>query len=118
MTVKEAMTTVFENRDEFPLGWDTSLQKVYTKSGKVLYEKRQKWVFVLTIKTPYNHEGDTVTIFRDKAKAKDAMEEDIRETFAVGNPRFDPDDLVREDDEHAHLGDEIDWSIESMELIA
>ncbi len=73
---------------------------------------------VLTIKTPYNHESDTVTVYREKAKAKEEMEADIRDTLCGVNPRFDPEDLVREDDEHARLGDEIDWSIEVMELIA
>ncbi len=117
MTVKEAMTKVSEEREAFPLGWNTDLKEVYAKSGKALYEKKQKWVYVLTIKTPYNHEADTVTIYRDKAKAKDAMEADIRDTLATG--RFDPDDLVRdEENDNAHIGEDIDWTVEMMELIA
>jgi hypothetical protein len=117
MTVKEVMTKVCEERETFPNGWNTDIKEVYAKSGRNLFEKKQKWVYLLTIKTPYNHEADTLTLFRDKAKAKAAMEEDIRDTLATG--RFDPDDLVRDEvGDNAHIGEDIDWTVEVIELVA
>lgn len=116
MTVKEAMTKVSEERETFPDGWSTDLKEVYAKSGKALYEKKQKWVWMLTVGTSYNGEGDTVTLWRDKAKALAAMEDDIRETLAHLGAAADG--LVRDGDEHAHLDNRAEWSVAEAELHA
>ena len=49
MTIKEAMMRALDNAADFPLGWNTELKDVFAKSGKELYERRQKHVWVLRI---------------------------------------------------------------------
>ena len=49
MTVKEAMTKVSEEREAFPLGWNTELKEVYAKCGKALYERKQKTVYLMRV---------------------------------------------------------------------
>ena len=68
--------------------------------------------------TKYNGEADTVTVYRDRAKALAAMEDDIRETLAGESPRFDRADLVNDGAGEAHIGDEIYWYVEPVELVA
>lgn len=118
MTVKEAMTKVSEDRETFPMGWNTEMKEVYAKSGKALYERKQKTVYLLQIRTPYNDEADTVTVYRDRAKALAAMEDDIRDTLNGESPHFDRADLVNDGAGEAHIGDEIFWYVQPVELIA
>ena len=56
MTIKEAMMRALDNATDFPLGWNTELAEVFRKSGKELYERRQKLVWVLRIVSAYSDE--------------------------------------------------------------
>jgi len=116
MTVKEAMTKVCEERETFPNGWNTELKEVYEKSGKALYERKQKRVWMLTISTPYNGEGDTITLWRDPAKARAAMEADIRDTAVFFG--VEADAVTRDDEAHAHLEKKVEWAITEEDLNA
>ena len=118
MTVKEAMTKVCDDPVAFPMGWNTEVKEVYEKSGSELYTRRQRTVFLLHIRTRYNGEADTVTVYRDRAKALAAMEDDIRDTLNGESPRFDRADLVNDGAGEAHIGDEINWWVDAVELIA
>ena len=44
------------------------------------------------------------------------MEDDIRETLASENPRFDEADFLRSGELSARIADEIFWDIEAKEL--
>jgi len=118
MTIKEAIKQVIDKPSAFPDGWNTPIKEVYAKSGKALYEKKQKTVYLLQIRTPYNGEADTVTVYRDRAKAMAAMEDDIRDTLNGESPRFDRADLVDDGAGEAHIGDSIFWYVQPIELIA
>lgn len=119
LTLKRAMEYVFDDaNDQFPNGWETSLAEIYRKTGYEHYDHKQRKVWELTIRTPYNGEAPTTVICRRLEKAKELMEEDIRETLASPSPRFDAEDLVRVSDTEVHLGDEIFWEIEKKDLIA
>ncbi len=116
MTVKEALTKALDHPADFPLGWETELKDVFRKSGKEMYERRQKHVWVLKIVSGYSEEPPKAVVCRSHAKAVELMERDICETLASENPHFDPADLVRPNDNEATLGDEIAWTIEKTEL--
>ena len=116
MTIKEAMTRALDNATDFPLGWNTELAEVFRKCGKELYERRQKLVWVLRIVSAYSDEPPKVIVCRSRAKAVELMDKDICDTLAGENPRFDPADLVRLNDDEAKLGDEIVWSIVKTDL--
>ena len=142
MTIKEAMMRALDNAADFPLGWNTELKDVFAKSGKELYERRQKHVWVLRIVSAYSDEPPQVVVCRSRERAVELMNKDICDTLAgedapvaagdqVGRmseaneprsgrksprPRFDPADLVRLDDNEAKLGDEIAWSIVKTDL--
>ena len=119
LTLKRAMEYVFDDaNDQFPNGWETPLAEIYRKTGYEHYDHKQRKVWELTIRTPYNGEAPTTVICRRLEKAKELMEEDIRETLASPSPRFDAEDLMRVSDTEAHLGDEIFWEIEKKDLIA
>ncbi len=118
MTVKEAMTKVLDDAAAFPSGWNTDLKEGFRKDGKDLYETRQKRIWVLMIQTPYSGEEPTIKVCRSSQKAKELMEEGIRETLDCRSPRFDEEDLNRENDNTVRLGDEIVWSIFRSDLIA
>jgi len=106
---------VCDDAATFPEGWNTQVAEVIRRSGGECYERRQRRVWMLTIMTPYNGEGDTITLWRDRAKAIAAMEENIRETLAIHGGE---DELVRDDDEHAHLSNRIEWAISQEDLNA
>ena len=116
MTIKEAMMRALDNAADFPLGWNTELKDVFAKSGKELYERRQKHVWVLRIVSAYSDEPPQVVVCRSRERAVELMDKDICETLAGDSPRFDPADLVRLDDNEAKLGDEIVWSIVKTDL--
>lgn len=117
MTLKEAMVRVFDNAvGTYPEGWNTKLATIIRDSGRECYERKQKRVWELMIRTPYNGEAPTTTLYRSHENAKAAMEDDIRETLASGSPRFDADDLVRTDEDNVRIGDEIFWEIERKDL--
>ena len=119
LTLKRAMEYVFDDaNDQFPSGWETPLAEVYRKVGYEHYEHKQRKVWELMIRTPYNGEAPTTIICRRLEKAKDLMEQDIHETLTGQSPRFDPEDLVRDSRLSAHIGDEIFWEIEKKDLIA
>ena len=116
MTIRTMVSEVLDNLERFPKGWGTEVKDYFKAIGKDHLEKKQKWVWKLTIRTPYNGEADAVSVYRTRAKAIAAMEEDIRETLASPSPRFDPECLVREGDASAHHGDEVFWDVERVEL--
>ncbi len=118
MTVKEAMTKVLDDAAAFPAGWNTDLKEVFRREGKDLYERRQKLIWELAIKTPYNGEDTTTVLCRSSQKAKELMEEDIRETLAAGTTGFGEGDLVREGDRNVRLGNAVEWTITRKELVA
>jgi len=116
MTVKEAMTKVSEDRETFPMGWNTDMKEVYAKSGKALYERKQKRIWMLDIATPYNGEANTITLWRDPTKARAAMEADIRETLAHFG--WEADTVTRDGEDHAHLENKVEWTITEEDLNA
>ena len=116
MTVKEAMMKVCDDRATFPEGWNTQVAEGIRRSGGECYERRQKRVWLLTIMTPYNGEGDTITLWRSRERAVAAMKEDIRESLA--HLGYAEDEVVRDDDEHAHLSNKIEWAVTQEDLNA
>lgn len=118
LTLKRAMELVFDDNIGFPQGWNTDLADIYRKEGREHYERKQRKVWELMIRTPYNGEAPTTILCRRLEKAKELMEQDIHETLTGPSPRFDPEDLVRVSDTEAHIGDEIFWEIEQKDLIA
>ena len=58
----------------------------------------------------------SLSLFRSLRSAKEAMEDDIRETLASENPRFDEADFLRSGELSARIADEIFWDIEAKEL--
>jgi hypothetical protein len=118
MTVKRAMAKVCNERETFPDGWNTDLKEVYAKSGKTLYTRRQKKVWVMFAYNEMNHEADEIKVFRTEAKAKAAMEEDIENVMGCGDPSYSPEDLVRDSENEAHLADELRWKVTYQELFA
>ena len=71
-------------------------------------------IWVLWIDTPYNGEAPTLTYWKTRERAKAAMEADIRETMADWD--LDEALVTREDDEHAHFENRIEWHIEEADL--
>ncbi len=118
MTVKKAMAKVCGNRETFPNGWETDLKEVYAKSGKALYTRRQKKVWLMFAYNENTHESDEIRVFRTEAKAKAAMEADIANVMTCGDPSYSPEDLVRDGANEAHLADELRWKVSEIELVA
>ena len=117
MTLKELIKVVANDHAAiYPRGWDTEVSEIMHNMGRTIYTRRQKRVWELMIRTPYNGEAPTTTLFRSHDSARAAMAEDIQSTLASPSPRFDPDDLVRQDEDNAHIGDEIYWEIECKDL--
>ena len=117
MTLKEAIKEVVSDRPSlYPDGWDTEIGKVLQNTVQDFCIEKPKRVWELMIRTPYNGEAPTTSLFRHYEDAKGAMEEDIQETLASENPRFCAEDLVRQDDDNARIGDEIFWEIEQKDL--
>ena len=61
-------------------------------------------------------EPPTTSAYRTVEAARAAMEEDIRETLAAKNPRFDEEDVHRIDENNVHLADETAYEIEWKDL--
>ena len=119
MTVKEAMTKVSEDRETFPMGWNTEMKEVYAKSGGELYERRQRRVWLLVSVDNDAHEPDAIAVFHTEAKAKEAMEREIADALEAGVPCTDPSDLLnRESDREVTLGEGKSWTIKPTQLIA
>ena len=117
MTLKELIKEAVNDRPAiYPRGWDTEVSDIMHNMGRIIYTRRQRRVWELMIRTPYNGETPTTTLFRSHDSAKAAMAEHIHATLASPSPRFDPDDLVRQDEDNARIGDEIFWEIEQKEL--
>ena len=117
MTLTEAIKEVVSNRPSlYPDGWDTEIGKVLQNTVEQNFTARPKRVWELMIRTPYNGEAPTTSLFVDYDDATGAMEEDIEETLASKSPRFYAEDLVRQDDDNARIGDEIFWEIEQKDL--
>ena len=112
MTVKEAMMKVCDDAATFPNGWNTTLAEVIRKAGGEYYERRQKKIWRLTIQEPEADEEYAVSEYRSLAKAKAAMEEDIRETIARLFDGIHADEhLERDGDRCAHIGSDVYWKI-------
>lgn len=117
MTLKEAIKEVVNDRPAiYPRGWDTEIAEIMRNAGRAFYTRKQKRIWELMIRTPYNGEAPTTSLFRHYEDAKGAMEEDIQESLASENPRFCAEDLVRQGDDNARIGDEIFWEIEQKDL--
>ena len=112
MTVKEAMMKVSEDLAAFPKGWNTELKEVFRRDGRDLFDRKQKKVWMLTIREPDADNDFVVSVYRTLEKAKAEMEEDIRETI---DHRYDgvaeAEVLTRDGERHAKIGDEVDWQI-------
>ena len=73
--------------------------------------------YELCIRNLYQcEEAPTTSAYRTVEAARAAMEEDIRETLAAKDPKFDEEDVKREDEDNVQLGDEIRYEIEWKDL--
>ena len=73
--------------------------------------------YELCIRNLYQcEEPPTTSAYRTIEAARAAMEEDIRETLAAKDPKFDEEDVKREDEDNVQLGDEIRYEIEWKDL--
>ena len=117
MTLTEAIKEVVSNRPSlYPDGWDTEIGKILQNTVQDFCIEKPRRVWELMIRTPYNGEAPTTSLFIDYDDAKGAMEEDIEETLASKSPRFYAEDLVRQNDANARIGDEIFWEIKQKDL--
>ena len=114
MTIRYAIHETETHPGKFPGGLDTSVEDIYAAQGEAFHNPPQAWT--LTVLSPYSGELPKVTVYRTQAGAKRAMESDIKETLDADDPTFDAEDLVRPDEEHASLGDEIHWRIECVDI--
>lgn len=105
----------------------------YSMSGGVLYRERlpraasaikrlaaaarKPIVWELLICTPLSGEPPVRLLCRTHARAKELMEEDIRETLACRSAQFAPAELVRTDADNAHYANAIRWSISRMDIV-
>lgn len=108
MTVKEAITRVCDDAAGFPKGWNTQVAEVIRRTGGLCFERRQRFVWMLRTATPHNGEGDKVTLWRRRERALAEMEDGIREALAAFGGEAE---LVRDDEEHAHLSNLVEWSV-------
>ena len=68
--------------------------------------------YELMIRNLYQSEEAPITsAYRTVEAARKAMEKDIRETLNAGDPKFDEEDVKREDENNVQLGDEIRYEI-------
>ena len=73
--------------------------------------------YELCIRNLYQcEEAPTTSAYRTIEAARRAMEEDIRETLNAKDPKFDEEDVRREDEDNVQLGDEIRYEIEWKDL--
>ena len=112
MTIKELMTAVGDDLARFPKGWNTDAKEVFKALGADHFERQQKKVWMLTIRQPDAEADYSASVYRTRAKAIAAMEEDIEATLASRQTGIHSDaELEREDDLHAKIGSEVDWEI-------
>lgn len=112
MTIKELMTAVGDDLARFPKGWNTDAKEVFKALGADHFERRQKMVWMLTIRQPDAEADFSVSVYRTRAKAVAAMEEDIEATLAARQTGIHSDaELERDGDLHAKIGSEVDWEI-------
>ena len=117
MTLKELIKEVVNDRPAiYPMGWNTDVATIMRNAGRTFYTRKQKQIWELMIRTPYNGEAPTTSLFRSLRSAKEAMEDDIRETLASESPRFDEADFLRSGELSARIADEIFWDIEAKDL--
>ena len=114
MTIRYAIRETETHPGKFPNGLDTSVEEVFAAQGEDFHNPPQAWT--LTVLSPYSGELPKVTAYRTREGAKAAMEADIKATLDADDPTFDAEDLTREDDDHASLGDEIHWRIERLDI--
>ena len=114
MTIRFAIHETETHPGKFPRGLDTPVEEIYDAQGESFHAPPAAWT--LTILSPYSGELPKVTAYRTHSGAKEAMEADIRTTLEADDPSFDAEDLTRDDDDHASLGDEIHWRIERVEV--
>ena len=74
-------------------------------------ESEGEWVWMLTDEDITELESD-ITLWRDKDKAKAAMEESIRKLTAI----WDELELERDGDDYARLEDREVWSIRKIKI--
>ena len=112
MTIKELMTAVGDDLARFPKGWNTDAKEVFKALGADHFERRQKMVWMLTIRQPDAEADFSVSVYRTRAKAVAAMEEDIEATLAARQTGIHSDaELERAGNLHAKIGSEVDWEI-------
>ena len=113
MTVKEAMMKVCDDRAAFPEGWNTQVAEVIRANGGECYERRQKKIWMLTIREDDADTDVSSTVYRTLEGAKAAMESDIRRTFDERYDNIAIESVVTRDGElHAKMdGDRVDWRI-------
>ena len=112
MTIKELMTAVGDDLARFPKGWNTDAKEVFKALGADHFERQQKKVWMLTIRQPDAEADYSVSVYRTRAKAVAAMEEDIEATLASRQTGIHSDaELERDGNLHAKIGSEVDWEI-------
>lgn len=112
MDLKMAMKRVFDDPGTFPEGWRVELAEIIRRCGGECYERKQKMVWMLTIRDDDGVETVSTSVYRTRAAAKAAMEEDIGETLANRRSGIHEDaELEREDELHAKLGGGLEWEI-------
>lgn len=113
MTVKEAMLKVCDDAATFPKGWNTQVAEVIRANGGECYERRQKKIWMLTIREDDADTDVSSTVYRTLEGAKAAMESDIRRTFDERYDNIAIESVVTRDGElHAKMdGDRVDWRI-------
>ena len=112
MTIKELMTAVGDDLARFPKGWNTDAKEVFKALGADHFERQKKKVWMLTIRQPDAEADYSVSVYRTRAKAIAAMEEDIEATLASRQTGIHSDaELERDGNLHAKIGSEVDWEI-------
>ena len=111
-TIREMVSEVLDNLERFPQGWGTTVKDYFKAKGKDCFERQQKKVWMLTIRQPDAEADYAVSVYRTRAKAIAAMEEDIEATLAARQTGIHSDaELERDGDLHAKIGSEVDWEI-------
>ena len=111
MTIKDLMTAVSDRLDEFPKGWNTEAKDAFKALGREHYERRQKRIWILTIREAEADEDLVVSAHRSFAGAKKAMEEDIEDTLSHRQRMEEDCGLVRAGECSAKIGTAVSWEI-------
>ena len=96
-TIREMVSEVLDNLERFPKGWGTTVKDYFKAKGKDCFERRQKMVWMLTILQPDAEADYSVSVYRTRAKAVAAMEEDIEATLASRQTGIHSDAGICED---------------------